>query len=309
LLTGAGYIGAALLRRLEARGLTDSGLVILENFYSTPRDALYAMLPDAAKLIDGDVAEASDVARAFDALGTDRDITVFLLAAQPSAAMAVREPYLTERSNLVGARVVLEAARARGARVVFGGSFRVYGDDLAGECANEQTPYGRVSDLSHLSKIYVEQLGRMLELRFASVRLGVTYGLSPIMKTTPVFMTVPNLFCQRAADGEVLNILEDRPMAFIHADDAAEALLLAADAVTHSAAHWQAYNAAPQVATIGHIARVVQGLMQARGGSVRIQGAATSEATFQVQSHLGLRPRHSLETSLGDVLDYFMARR
>ena len=121
--------------------------------------------------------------------------------------------------------MLLEAVRERGARVVFGGSFRVYGDDLVGASVDEDTPYGRVGDLSHLSKIYVEQLARMLGVPFVSVRLGVTYGLSPIMKSTPSFMTVPNLFCRRAARDETLQVLEDRPVAFIHVDDAADALL------------------------------------------------------------------------------------
>jgi nucleoside-diphosphate-sugar epimerase len=309
LLTGAGYIGAALLRRLAAHGQTGGRTVILEDFYSTPRAALYAKLPDAVTLIEGDVADPADVVRAFDALDTQHDITVFHLAAQPSAAMAVREPALTERSNLVGARVVLEAAHDRGARVVFGGSFRVYGDDLAGHCVDEDTSYGRVGDLSHLSKIYVEQLARMIGVRFASVRLGITYGLSPIMKTTPAFMTVPNLFCRRAANGDVLNVLEDRPMAFIHVDDAADALLLAAEELLASPSDWQAYNAAPQVATIGHVARIVERLSQSRGGWARAQGNASCEASFEVRSRLGLAPRRTLETGLADVLDYFLARR
>jgi len=37
----------------------------------------------------------------------------------------------------------------------------------------------------------------------------------------------------------------------------------------------------PEVATIGQLARTVQRLIQARGGWVRIQGAASSEATFK----------------------------
>src|SRR5256885_390241 len=131
------------------------------------------------------------VAGAFKACGDDQPLTVFHLAAQPSAAMAAREPAVTERSNLVGARIVLEAARDRAARVVFGGSFRVYGDELVGQTVDETAAYGQVGDLSHLSKIYVEQLARMIGGSFVSVRLGVTYGLSPIMKTTPAFMTVP----------------------------------------------------------------------------------------------------------------------
>jgi nucleoside-diphosphate-sugar epimerase len=241
LLTGPGYIGASLLRRL---GPGAAPVVTLDNCFSTPREAISAALPPGTHLVEGDVSDPVAVARAFDLLrnGHGRSptaATVFHLAAQPSASVAARAPELTERSNLVGARVVLEAARERGAQVIFGGSFRVYGDDLAGGWVDEDTPYGQVGDLSHLSKIYVEQLARMLGVRFASVRLGITYGLSPIMKTTPAFMTVPNLFCQRAARGEVLRVLEDRPMAFIHVEDAATALLAAAahTAPRQTAAH------------------------------------------------------------------------
>src|SRR6185312_10116894 len=122
------------------------------------------------------------------------------------------------------------------------------------------------------------QLARMLGVAFVSVRLGVTYGLSPIMKTMPASMTVPNLFCQRAAHGEALRVLEDRPMAFIHVDDAAEALVQAARLSAHDNP-WQVCNAAPEVATIGEVARTVQRLLQARGGSMaHIESAVTSEA-------------------------------
>ncbi len=299
LLTGAGYIGAALLRRLDA---TAAPVVVLENFYSTPREAVETALPAGTRLIEGDVAEPQHVARAFDHLAERQDITLFHLAAQPSAAVATREPEVTERSNLVGARVVLEAARERGARVVFGGSFRVYGDDQIGHCVDEQTAYGRVGDLSHLSKVYVEQLARMIGVQFASVRLGITYGLSPIMKTTPAFMTVPNLFCRRAVRGEVLQVLEDRPMAFIHVEDAADALLAAA---AQSKSAWDVFNAAPEVATIGQLARIVQKLAQERGARVRIHGAASSEADFQVRSKLDFSARHTLSSGLSDVLEYF----
>lgn len=309
MLTGAGYIGATLLERLAEPERAEAGpLVVLENFSSTPREAVLGALPPGVELVEGDVAEPADVARAFDALGPAYGATVFHLAAQPSAAVAARDPALTERSNLVGARVLLEAARERQATVVFGGSFRVYGDELSGRCIDEQAAYGRVGDLSHLSKVYVEQLARMLEVRFVSVRLGVTYGLSPVMKTTPAFMTVPNLFCQRAAQGETLRVLEDRPMAFIHVDDAAEALLGASRLVALEA--WQVVNAAPEVATIGQVAGTVQGLMQRRGEAATIEGVAHAEpGSFEVRSRLSLQPRHTLETGLVDVLDYFLARR
>jgi UDP-glucose 4-epimerase len=297
-LTGVGYIGLPLLRRLQARG---EHVVALDNFFSTPRE----QLPTDLELIEGDVAEPAAVARAFArASSAGQELVVYHLAAQPSAAVAARDPAYTERTNLVGARVVLEAARQYGAKVVFGGSFRVYGDDLVGQTVDEQTPYGRVGDLSHLSKVYVEQLARMIGVAFVSVRLGVTYGLGPLMKThDAAFMTVPNLFCQRAARAEVLQVLEDRPLGFIHVHDAVSALLLAGERVSA----WQVVNAAPEVATIGQVARTVQRLAQARGLRVGLDGAAASEASFRVQSRLRLQPAHTLEQSLGEVLDFFLA--
>src|SRR5262249_14487622 len=133
---------------------------------------------------------------------------------------------------------------------------------------------------------------------------GVTYGLSPIMKTTPAFMTVPNLFCQRAARGEALQVLEDRPMAFIHVEDAAAALLAAATRAVNS---WWAVTPPPEPAPIGQVARAVQHLMQRRGGSARGLGVTASEATFQVQSRLAWAPCHTLESGLDAVLDFFLA--
>jgi len=286
-------------------------MVALDNFFSTSREQVRAALPPCCQLIEGDVADPSVVGRAFDAAGGD-DVVVYHLAAQPSAGIAQTDPQTTERSNLVGARVVLEAAHAREARVVFGGSFRVYGDDLAGQTVDEQTPYGRVGDLSHLSKIYVEQLAQMIGVPFVSVRLGVTYGVSPIMKTTRALMTVPNLFCQRAVQGEVLQVLEDRPVAFIHVRDAADALMLAADRRWRDQRMWEVVNAAPQVATIGQVAREVQRRARARGVSARIEGAAVSEASFTVQSRLdgdGFSPRYNLAEGLGDVLEFFLDGR
>jgi nucleoside-diphosphate-sugar epimerase len=305
LLTGVGYIGAALLRRLHERG---ERVVALDNFFSTSREAVETSLPPTVELIEGDVADPDDVDRALEraSAGADAPIAVYHLAAQPSAAIAAREPALTERSNLVGARVLLQAAHERHARVVFGGSFRVYGDELTNATVDEDTPYGRVGDLSHLSKVYVEQLARMVGGAFVSVRLGVTYGRSPVMKTSAGLMTVPNLFCMRAVAGEALQVLEDRPVAFIHVDDAAAALVFAADHLAQDG--WQVVNAAPEVATIGQVARTVQHIAEERGQQVNIRGAAASEAGFVVESRLqqaGWQPTHSLSEGLLDVYDFF----
>src|SRR6478736_539699 len=108
LLTGVGYIGATLLRRLVDRGADAGPVVALDNFFSTSRGQIQAALPAGARLIQGDVASAEDVAAAFAAIGDNDDTVVYHLAAQPSAGVAHADPEVTERSNLVGARVVLQ---------------------------------------------------------------------------------------------------------------------------------------------------------------------------------------------------------
>jgi hypothetical protein len=167
------------------------------------------------------------VAAAFDTLGEhSTKTTVYHLAAQPSAAAAAREPELTERSNLSGARVLLQAAHARGATVVFGGSFRVYGDDLVGLSVDEALPYGRVGDLSHLSKVYAEQWHD----RRAMCRSDPGHaGQSPIEDRASVHDRAEPVL-QARVRGRGVAGLEDRPMAFVHVRDAhgAEAAELAA---------------------------------------------------------------------------------
>jgi nucleoside-diphosphate-sugar epimerase len=164
-----------------------------------------------------------------------------------------------------------------------------------------------VGDLSHLSKLYVEQLARMLAVPFVSVRLGVTYGLAPIMKDDPSFMTVPNVFCLRAVQNQPLRVLEDRPMAFIHVHDAVRALLAAADLPTRET--WQAVNAATEVLTIGQVAQTVAALARARGLAPRVEStSATAVPTFAVSSRLGTRGFRGERTavdSLGEVLAHF----
>lgn len=308
IITGVGYIGSALLQRV-----LDSGeeVVGLDNAYSTSTEDLLWLNRDSSfTLLQGDVAERDDVKRAFDAIISDEPITVYHLAAQPSAAVAVSDPEYTERANLVGARILLEEAKDRGARVVFGGSFRVYGDDLNGRDISEQTPYGRMTDLSHLSKIWVEQLARMVGLPFISARLGVVYGIGPIMKDQPQFMTVPHLFAQRAVKGLPLGVLTDRPIAFIHLEDAVDALLLASD-IPEDDAPWQVANAVSEVLTVGELALLVKEAAETRGIEVEIEGETETVDRFTYASQLvdgGFTARRNMKQTVGELLDYFRER-
>jgi nucleoside-diphosphate-sugar epimerase len=157
--------------------------------------------------------------------------------------------------------------------------------------------------------VYVEQLARMLGVPFVSVRLAVIYGLAPLTKSEAPFMTVANLFCQRAVVGEPLEVLENRELAFIHVSDAARALLAALDFPTQPV--WQAVNAAAEVLSISQVAHIVQRAVHTRNRFVRIHGANDTLAApaYTVSSRLddvGFVVHHTMEESIPGVLDHFL---
>ena len=313
LITGLGYIGSALARALLDRG---EPVVGLESGFATAPSALRGLNAEHRfRLLRGSVNAPRAIERAFEA--QDDVATVYHLAAQASAHPEAASPTYTERTNLVAPRLVFEAAVRQGARrFVYGSSFRVYGDELAGT-VDETRPYGRIGDLSHLSKVYAEKLVEMLAdkhgLGAANVRLGVVYGLGPVMKTDPRFLTVPNLFCLRAARGEPLVVHPgaNRPIGFVHLDDAVEALLLAAEASAAPGA--TAYNATSEVLTVGEVAEAVRAAGERRGLAVRIVGAAPAPAErWSVRSALdplGFHPRRAMRECLDEVLAYYLQER
>ena len=310
LITGLGYIGTALARALLDRGETVAGL---ENGFSTAPSALRHFAADRRlRLAWGSVNSPRTIGRAFADAGQVE--TIYHLAAQASAHPRAARPSYTEATNLVAPRRVFEAAARHGARrFVYGSSFRVYGDDLTGR-VDEARPYGRIGDLAHLSKVYAEKLVEMLAVQYslgaANVRLGVVYGLGPVMKTDPRFLTVPNLFCLRAARGEPLIVHPgaNRPVGFLHLDDAVDALLLAAEASDAPGAN--SYNAVSEVLTVGEVADLVRAAGERRGLAVRVEGAAPAPAErWSVASALdplGFHPRRAMRESLDQVLAYYL---
>lgn len=151
---GAGFIGSHLADALLAEG---AEVVILDNLST----GLRANVPAGAKLLEGDVADPDDVARA--ASGCD---VVFHQAALGSVTRSIERPLDTDRANVTGALAVLDAARAAGAqRVVLASSSSVYGgaDQVpTPESAplRPRSPYA-VSKLSgeHYARVYAELHG------------------------------------------------------------------------------------------------------------------------------------------------------
>jgi nucleoside-diphosphate-sugar epimerase len=224
----------------------------------------------------------------------------------------------TETTNLLAPRLLLDVALAHGARtVVFASSLHVYGE-VQPALAEEVDLYGTFGDLSHLSKVYVEKLcemySRLHGLNCASVRLGLTYGAGPVMKTDYRFLTAPNKFCLQAVRGEPLIVAESglRPLGLVHLAEAAEALALAGRVTTG----YRRFNAATQVASIAGVASLARHVAARHGldievrlpagaGDVEARGEARQAVPSALRPH-GFGSRITLEQGLEETLAHFL---
>jgi CDP-paratose 2-epimerase len=309
LIFGVGYLGAALAARLCASG---QHVVGLENGFATSFETLEGCSRewgDHFTLIRGDVRSAVDVEAAF-AAAAPVDV-IYLLAAQASAHASAAPAEYTEETNLRAPRLVLDAAlRHRSPPVVYGSSFRVYGSPLSGT-VGEDRPYGAFHDLSHLSKVYAEKLGEMYVvehgLRFAPVRLGIVYGVGPVMKRDPHFVTVPHAFALRALSNEplVVNPGGAHPLGFVHLDDAVGALVAAP---SHG---YAPANAVSELLSVLDVAGAIVGAATERSLECSVSAPSPMIPTEGplVSSRLiaaGWAPARSLYESAGELLDYYV---
>ena len=201
LVLGAGYLGAALAERALRHGDT---VTLADNWHATPRSALAPLEQAGARVCTADVRDRAAV----DALLGEGPDRLYLLAAQASRPLSLREPDYTEETNLLGLRRVAEAVSAAGGPpLVFGSSLHVYGPALSGDVGPER-PYGPQGDLAHLSKVYGELCLRLYAerhgLAVALLRLGIVYGRGPVNHEQPESVTVVDRFRALAAAGEPL---------------------------------------------------------------------------------------------------------
>lgn len=307
LVTGVGYIGSALAKRLLASG---EDVIAVENYFSTPRQAV-ATLAECSRftLIEGSITDSSVLERAF---RSAKIHTVFHLAAQASARPDAAPVAYTQETNFTGPRMLLDACAAHGVRrVVFASSMRLYRPPLSRRVSERSPIYA--PDLVHLSQMYGELLlGGYRGRGFTglSVRMGVVHGVGPVLKTDPRFLAVPQRFCLQAARREPLRAATGPAslLAFVHLDDVVEGLLRCADLRGGPTIA----NLAAEVRTVASVAQAVKAVAEDRGIPVRIQhdGRPRRYKERQLESALdatGFRPRRRLEDSLGDVLDSYLA--
>lgn len=313
LVTGLGYMGAALAARLARQG---EEVVGLENGFSTDARALDELESSGLRIVKGDVADAAIVESAFRAARIE---TVYHFAAQASGHPEAATAEYTERTNLRGPRIVLEAMRRHHTPTfVFASSLKVYGDNPAG-VLSEDRPYGAFRDLSHLSKVYVEKLMQLYAevhgLRCLPLRYGVVYGPGPVFKTDERFMTVPNKFCRQVVRGEALTVHGggDVQVGFVHLDDAVRATLALAG--EESLTGYVPVNVNAEVVSLATLAALVTAEGDRFGlATFPVANVATRPvpARFSVPSRLdGLlfQYERTLRDGIREALRYFMREK
>jgi nucleoside-diphosphate-sugar epimerase len=304
LVTGLGYIGSALAERLLADG---EEVVGLESFFSTPRESIDELSQQGLRVVAGSITDPAAVETAFARAPID---TVFHLAAQASTHPDAAAPGYTQETNYTGPRVLLDACVAHGVRrVVFASSTRIYRLPLPRRLT-ESSPVGP-PDLVHLSHLYGELLlaaYRPRGINGAAARIGIVHGVSPVMKTDPRFLAVPQRFCLQAARREPLRVATgpSSHLAFIHIADTVEGLICLRDAPDDV----DVANVACEVLSVAEVARAVQEAVRHRGLEMRIDydGRPGAARPGEVGTPLSaFQPRRRIAEGVAAVLDHYLA--
>jgi nucleoside-diphosphate-sugar epimerase len=251
IIGGTGFIGASLARKLIAAG----DAVVCMDAVLDPwhlRDA-------AAKvaLVQGDVAQFDDVARAIAEHKADRVVNLaYVLSAESEVAL-----HRAVRVNLLGMDNVFEAARLAGIERV------VYASSVAYHGANPGPQPTRIDEDSPAQPLGI--YGRHKQMNEAMAkRYAARYGLQAVAVRPPVVFG-PGRRLGQITHAEMVNrpalghpyrmpAAADAKVALIHVDDVAELFfkLVTAGRVRHAA-----YHTGGHLVSNGELAEIVRRLI------------------------------------------------
>jgi len=322
LVTGAaGFIGAAVVQRLLARGDRVVGLDNLNAYYdpALKRARLErleaAAQPGQFRFAELDVADAGALSALVAAEITDR---VIHLAAQAGVRYSIENPAVYIQSNLVGFGAVLEACRHQGvAHLVYASSSSVYG-------GNRQMPFSEQHAVNHPVSLYAAT-------KKANELMAHTYShLYGLPATGLRFFTVygpwgrpdmaPMLFARAILAGEPIRVFNQGRMQrdFTYIDDIAEGVIRCLDKPATADLYFDPLHPDPATAAVPHrlfnignsqpieLLRFIEVLEQALGreairdlqpmqpGDV----PATAADTSALEAWVGFRPITPIETGV-----------
>ena len=246
LVTGcAGFIGAALSRRLLERGDKIIGVDNLNDYYDPglKQDRLGLLEEfDNFSFRKLDVSDRTQVENLFREIAPPR---VVHLAAQAGVRYSISHPHSYISSNIAGFLNILEGCRATGVEhLVYASSSSVYG-------ANEKLPFSESDPAAHPVSLYgatkranelmAHSYSRLYDMPVSGLRYFTVYGpwgrpdMSPILFTEKIYAGEPI---------QVFNRGKHR-RDFTYIDDVVEATVRITDRTPVADAGWDATRPDP----------------------------------------------------------------
>lgn len=217
---GAGFIGSHVVATLEDQG---RDVTVLDDL-STGRRANLA--GRRARFVHGSIADPAALSDAFADVGK-----VVHLAALPSVARSVERPIDTHHACATGTLMVLDAARQRGARVVYAGSSSAYGDQQAQQKHEDlrEDPLSPYAAAKLAGELYCRSFARVYGLQVVVTRFFNVFG--PRQPADSPYSGVIAAFCRALLDGRPVRIDGDGGQArdFTYVEDVVAGVLQALD--------------------------------------------------------------------------------
>ena len=299
---GCGYIGSALIPRLQSAPETDEIVVFDSLTGGSPANLLAANVDDLA-FREGDIRDYGAIESAM--RGVD---AVIHLAAITGAAGTHDRREETFAVNLEGTRNVRNAAEKLGVETItFASSCNNYGRAPT-ENVDETTEPHPINPYAE-SKLEAETLLEAFDGTATALRLSTNYGYTTGIR----FNLVVNTFVFRALTGRPLTVYGDgsnwRP--FIHVQDAARAF---ADATLRPDAWPQTiYNvgANDENYRISEVAELVSDVVDAEIDITYLEDehpGPSYHVNFDRLAETGFRPEYTLREGVADLAAAFRSQ-